>query len=264
MLNVILALTIPIGTGLILFFAMTMLGFSSDDFKTVIGAFAPLLSVTPIYTLLQQRRAKGALATFNFDSAISKKEFSINPLAAFLFSFIMWIGVTTITDSLVGLFVGLAAENSGNTDLFDKQQALVRWLIVFNSMPLRVIAATYIGCWIGTRSRPYALIIVIGAILIGTILKFLVSDLFLTEEQLKVIPKSATPLGLFIVNTAPDMLFYMICAALGFWYGQRRRLKYYLSFIMDMLPEETRQTIVEMAHDEATKTPAPGQIATAK
>ena len=55
----------------------------------------------------------------------------------------------------------------------------------------------------------------------------------------------------------PDMVIYIISAALGFWYGQRQKPIYYLGFIMKILRPETRQTIVEMAQDEAKRARQP-------
>lgn len=51
----------------------------------------------------------------------------------------------------------------------------------------------------------------------------------------------------------PQIVIFVISAISGFWYGQRQKLAYYLTFIMRMLPQKLRQTIVEMARDEAKR-----------
>jgi hypothetical protein len=254
MLNVIFSLAIPIGIGLILFFVMKMLDYSNDDFKTVMGAFGPLLSVTPIYTILQQRSAKSVITKFGFGEKIGENEFSLHPVAAFLFTLITWIGILLATGAMIGAFIDWAEEASENPiDIAKSYPKLYGSLIIFNGMPLRVIAAAYIGCWIGTRSRRYVLAIIIGAIALASVIGFLVGMKLLSEDMIKEVSENRTPLKQFISQIVPDMVFYMICAALGFWYGQRQRFKYYLAFIMNTVPRDTRQTIVEMAHDEAVK-----------
>ena len=64
----------------------------------------------------------------------------------------------------MGMAVGLA-QGVEDIKLDDK---LLPPLIIFTSYPLRVIAAIYIGCWIGTRSRSYVLAIVACSIALGT------------------------------------------------------------------------------------------------
>ena len=81
----------------------------------------------------------------------------------------------------MGVCVGMAAGVS-NINIEESQRKLFAELIVFTAIPLRVIAAAYIGRWIGTCSRRYVLVIVIGAIALGSIAGFLVSLLMLSEE----------------------------------------------------------------------------------
>jgi hypothetical protein len=122
---------------------------------------------------------------------------------------------------------------------------------------LRVIAAIYIGCWIGTRSRSYVLAIVACSIALGTGLGFLFSLVTLSSDQIKAFfGEELTTLERF-TTLLPDMVIYIISAALGFWYGQRQKPIYYLGFIMKILRPETRQTIVEMVQDEAKRARQP-------
>jgi hypothetical protein len=126
---------------------------------------------------------------------------------------------------------------------------------------LRVIAAIYIGCWIGTRSRSYVLAIVACSIALGSGLAFLFSLVTLSSDQIKEALGERDTLGQF-TTLLPDIVIYIIFAALGFWYGQRQKAIYYLGFIMKVLRPETRQTIVEMVQDEAKRAPLykPGSV----
>ena len=63
------------------------------------------------------------------------------------------------------------------------------------------------------------------------------------------------------ITILPQTVIFVISGALGFWYGQRQKLAYYLTFIMRMLPQELRQMIVEMAKDEAMRAHPPSMPA---
>jgi hypothetical protein len=204
-----------------------------------------------VYPLLQARSAKRALEKPGLGTTPGVDEFSIHPLSATLFAVITWFGVYMVTSHLMAFLVTIAISGS-KIDIANAQLKLLGQLVISTAMPLRVIAASYIGCWIGTRSPRYALAIVVGAIPLGCTAGLLLSYSMLSSEDLKAAFDDPTLWARFS-DILPDMALYMFCAALGFWYGQRQRFTYYLAFLMRVLPQGTRQTIVEMAHDEALK-----------
>ena len=47
---------------------------------------------------------------------------------------------------------------------------------------------------------------------------------------------------------------FLICAGLiGYWRGRKYRLSRYLHYLLDVLPAETRDTVIDLAFDEARK-----------
>jgi hypothetical protein len=215
------------------------------------AAYIPALFMRNVYDLLEASSAKRALAKTG-RQAISVNEFSIHPLAAFLFSLITWSGVFFLTGALMALFETMA-EDVSNINIGDSQpkSIFVNYLVAFTASPLRVIAAAYIGRWIGIRSRRYALAIVISSIALGSIADFV--WLVLSNGVFKATSNDLAQFLTFL----PDIVLFIISGALGSWYGQRRKLAYYLAFILKILPQETRQTIFEMAQDEATRARRP-------
>jgi hypothetical protein len=256
MLNIILAVTIVVGAAAILYLLATVLGFPPEVAKGVAGL--PALAIQNVYEWLKASSAKRALAKIGLPLALSENEFSIHPLSAFLFSIIMWSGVAPFTAMLMGMCVG-AAEVVAGVEITDEK--LFATLVILTTVPLRLIAAAYIGCWIGTRSRRYVLAIVIAAIALGYSAYILFS--FLTMSPDDWVYKAISQRGALahFITFLPDIVSYIISATLGFWYGQRQKPTYYLAFIMKILPQETRQTIVEMARDEAIRAGRPAMQA---
>jgi arginyl-tRNA--protein-N-Asp/Glu arginylyltransferase len=95
------------------------------------------------------------------------------------------------------------------------------------------------------------MLIVFGAIALGSIANFVVS--FLNPDASKALYGDRSLLEQIAVALVPDTVLFLISAALGFWFGQRKKLAYQLAFIMKTVPEETSQLIVEMAQDEAMR-----------
>ena len=256
MRNIILAVIIAVGAAAILYLLVTVLGFSAEIAKGAAGL--PAFSIQKVYEFLEASSAKHALETTGLGPTMSVKEFSIHPLSAFLFSLIAWTGVILFTGMLMGMAVGAAMGEAAGPSVedFKLDYKLFGPLVIFTSFPLRVIAAIYIGCWIGTRSRSYVLAIVACSIALGSGLGFLFSLVTLTSDQIQALFGELGTLER-LKTLLPDVVIYIISAALGFWYGQRQKPIYYLGFIMKILRPETRQTIVEMVQDEAKRARQP-------
>jgi hypothetical protein len=160
MRNIILAVIIAVGAGAILYLLVTALGFPAEIAKGVAGL--PAFAIQKVYEFLEASSAKHALETTGLGPTMSVKDFSIHPLSAFLFSLIAWTGVVLFTGMLMGMAVGagMAAGATQSTEEFKLDYKLFAPLVTFTSFPVRIIAAIYIGCWIGTRSRSYVLAIV--------------------------------------------------------------------------------------------------------
>ncbi|MGZ5876928.1 MAG: hypothetical protein ACXWKP_33150 [Bradyrhizobium sp.] len=260
MRNIILAVTITVVASAILI-TLTMvlgtelerlLGISTDVVAkgATAAASAPFFVYQNVYELVEASSAKRALAKASLSSTISISEFSIHPLPAFLFSLIAWSGVFYFTGALMGLFVIIA--DDGKINIIDTHPQVFLVLIALTALPLRIIAAAYMGRFIGARSHRYVLGIVIGSIALGCIANFLMSVLTVSNDQLKAMLDGRTALEQFN-SFLPDMVTFMISGGLGFWYGQRHKPADYLTFVMKILPPGTRQTIVEMAEEEALR-----------
>jgi hypothetical protein len=154
----ILSLTIALTASALLYFVgaglgnllATVFGFPADLAKGL--AAVPLGGIKSIYELLETSSAKRAFAKTGLSPTIHMNEFSIHPVSAFFLCFITWFGVILFTNVLMGALVGFA-QSISNVKIEEFESRLLIPLVVFTALPLRVVAAAYLGCWIGTRSR---------------------------------------------------------------------------------------------------------------
>jgi hypothetical protein len=247
MRNIVLAISIALAASATLYLLATGLSeatglnFLAEVAKGAVGL--PALSVQQIYGALEKRSATRALAQANFESMISAKDFSLHPFAVFLLSLVAMWGVVHFTGALMGALVALSGITPGTTTFAS--------LVGLTSIPLKIIAAAYIGRWIGIRSQRYGFAVAVGSIGLGCSVSFLAALLILGSDKLEtMLGTTALSAFLFIL---PDFVIYVISGVLGVWRGQRQRLANHLAFIMKILPEETRQVIVEMVRDEAIR-----------
>jgi hypothetical protein len=174
----------------------------------------------------------------------------------FLVAVVMVIGLILFTGGLMGIIVGLATRDNG-VDLVDKQPKLFADLVVMASLPLKIIGSLYIGYWIGTRSRPgNAVAVILGSLFFGVCFSFLIAVALMNDDMAQVmLGGSKTPSAIFrqLANLLPDMVLYMVAGLIGVWLGKRQQIARYLRFVTNLLPQDTRETIVEMAREEAIR-----------
>jgi hypothetical protein len=257
MRNIFLAVTVAIGASTALYLLATALGLPTEIAKGLAGL--PAFTIKEVYEFLETRSAKLALAKVGSTAIANLEEFSINPLAAFLLATIMFAGTILLIGAVAGVLLSIGAAVAGS-GVLDTNTKLFVWLVIYTSFPLKVIASAYIGRWIGTRSPNHGFAVAAGSVLFGSILSCVFSVLMMSDDMFKAFTggeKTITAELMQLITVVPDMLIYMIVAALGVWSGRRRQLARYLTFILNVLPSETRQSIVEMARDEAGRASAP-------
>jgi hypothetical protein len=257
MRNILLAVAVAVGASAVLYLLGTTLGLPSEIAKGLAGL--PAFTIKDLYEFLETRSAKLALAKVGSTSIANLEEFSINPLAAFLIATIMFAGMILLIGAVAGVLVAVGAAVAGGSELLDPNTKLFLWLVIYTSFPLKVIASAYIGRWIGTRSPLYGVTIAVSSALFGVSLSYAFSVLMISDDLFKALTggeKTGTAALAQFITVFPDMLIYMIVGGLGVWSGRRRHLARYLTFILNVLPSETRLSIVEMARDEAGRASA--------
>ena len=127
---------------------------------------------------------------------------------------------------------------------------------------LNAIILTYgaylVGRWIGTRASRLGIVTILligpltAVIWIGADVLFFApgkkyTDLFGLE--------GLTFFGILTRFTFIS-LFIVVPGLIGYWRGQRRRLSKYLDYLLNVLPPQDRDTVVELAYGEAQKVAA--------
>jgi hypothetical protein len=254
------------GSSALLFLLSVAVGLPADVGKGL--AALPPLGIKSIYDFLEMQSAKHTLA--HAKSIVSFEGFTMHPLSAFILATTMYIGVIAVTSTLAGFLVGVVVPH--NSELWRSQINILFNIFSTTAVPLHIIGITYIGYWIGHRSHLFVgLAVAIGSLVVGQTANSLIASRALPlllapvfsgkiSGQFEAAVTTVKSMGLWtVVLGSPfdraELALLIIVVSLGVWWAQRGRLTRYLAFILKILPEETRQAIVEIARDEALRAP---------
>jgi hypothetical protein len=145
-----------------------------------------------------------------------------------------------------GLIGGLTAGFAGVSSSGGALLAIA--IVVAN---LVAIVGVYAICfWIGTRCDKYSYLVAIAVPLLGHVIGASIDFLALSASEFSNFfgqPKSAS---FFLQGVIVGTLIVVIFALLGVWRGRRARLSAYLSYLLGILPPDTRNTIVDLTYEE--------------
>jgi hypothetical protein len=208
----------------------------------------PLVASKEIAELLERQEGKKALAAGKRTPVYDFRGFQIAWPLMVLYGSLIIIGVSLILGGIAGVVGAAMAIASGITegDLIQEylQKNTPLWVVALSADSLVSLLVVYLlGRWIGTRcSRGGAL-----AVLLMITLTFVIAIAV-------GVPSTMSEWYHFIMIWSLLQLPILICFGLiGYWRGRKHRLSKYLHYLLGVLPSETRDTVVELAFDEAQK-----------
>jgi hypothetical protein len=142
---------------------------------------------------------------------------------------------------------GYVASNLPGTGA-EKFQALT--LLIF--WPVSISAAYLSGRWVGSRGSGRGVIATLLLIIL-TVAIGLLADFIMPEEAYESVTNVKRNFVSLLRQAGIQAAVLAVPALLGYWRGRKLRLAKYLYYLLGVLPAETRDTVVELAFDEAQK-----------
>jgi hypothetical protein len=125
--------------------------------------------------------------------------------------------------------------------------------VMLLGMVIPLVSAYVVGKWIGARCERKGWLAVVIAALFVPVFDRTLSFIFYSREELSVFLHASSTVELFFLPVAIiGSLFGLVCL-LGYWQGQTTQLSRYLTYLLRALPEASRDTLVHLAYDEATR-----------
>jgi len=224
-----IAFGISCGVAVIFFAAaftiLTLVGLGQPWVAAAALAALPISAFTKIAEFLEQQESKKGLAAGKRRPMYDFRGFQIAWPLMVLYGTIVLMAIMFA----VSYYMGWAYAQ------LSLEQGLE--LAPFTTVPAWILAAYFIGYWIGTRcaDRGVVAILLIGLLTaIGIEMPVAKPSDFLTQGAFNI-----------VIFTGP--------ALLGYWRGRRQRWSKYLHYLLGVLPSDTRNTVVEMTFEEAQK-----------
>jgi hypothetical protein len=214
----------------------------------------PVMSFTELLKFLEGREGRKNLAAGKRAPIYDFSGFQIAwPLMA-LYGCFLLISIdlaSTVPAALVDEYI------VGNFPDIEKpvRNACRLGLILSTNWFAMILCAYLVGRWIGTRCSSGGMIAVLLVIIISTAFWRAVDLLTPGEEEF-------TP-----SEQVLDLLRFpfLICIGLiGYRRGRKYRLSRYMHYLLDVLPAETRDTVIDLAFDEARKISLPKAVPSVK
>jgi hypothetical protein len=120
-----------------------------------------------------------------------------------------------------------------------------------------IVAAYFVGRWIGSRTSRLG---IAAMLLISPLFAVtnIATDVLLLPGELYRDAMGSEPGAFFglLWRIIGISLVIMVPGLIGYWRGQKQRLSKYLHYLLSVLPPQTRETVVELAFEEAQKVSA--------
>jgi hypothetical protein len=120
-----------------------------------------------------------------------------------------------------------------------------------------IFGAYLVGRWIGARTSRLG---IVAMLLIAplTAVAGVELDVLLMPDEVYRGTFGSEGLAFFgiLMRITKTAFIIVVPGLIGYWRGQRRRLSKYLDYLLSVLPQQTRDTVVDLAFEEAQKVAA--------
>jgi hypothetical protein len=244
-LGLTLAVSIPLC--LVLYYFM-------NDVKIALEiASLPLIGIHHLYETLEKAQGRRNVAV-SPENVQTYEGFSMPWYAMTIYGTIGFFGLIEAS-GVLGVWI--AALGLSQFSQLLEPQSLSQGLLMVAAIPatmvLRLVGAYLIGAWIGTRCVKRGVIAVVTAVVFSATLAIVGDHYLLSDAEFQGFygfPKSKSNILAMATGLS---LFLAIPSVVGFWRGRRLRLTKYLRYLLNILPSETRGTIVNLACEEAQR-----------
>jgi hypothetical protein len=213
-----------------------------------VAAF-PYLASGHIYEMLERKSAKTLLETGSSGDLLDFKHFGLKSYQFFIFSILLFYGSLSIVGGIVGMLTALSGMHID----------IGEFGII--TLPSSAIITFLVGRWLGGRYRHRALGMLLLCLAIAICMTFdkivvyVISQLDEDDDFFSALKDM--PIADIARFTAIGIAFYCIIGCLALWIGARQRSIRYLSYLLKIMPPNSRTALMGLALDEAKSGAAP-------
>jgi hypothetical protein len=209
-------------------------------------SFASLVITTfpKVAELLEQQESRKRLAAGNRKPVYDFGGFQIAWPLMVVYGTVALSFVGQAAAGIAGMVLGLAA-------LFEGENAPKAAVATGLFGTIATIFGAYlVGRWIGARTSRFG---IVAMLLIAPLtamaavgIDMLLATVFTAVADLGQLPFSGILMRIIFIS-----FIVIVPGLIGYWRGQRQKLSKYLDYLLSVLPQPTRDTVVDLAFGEA-------------
>jgi hypothetical protein len=150
-------------------------------------------------------------------------------------------GAHTLVGGIMGFIAGM----------LEVQDALLA-ATAFAQLVVLIPVTFALGIWIGRRASVFAVLTVLGAVILFRVVSFTLDDLARIYESGAQTTFSAE-VARGLRTSALPIVVLAVPGILGVWRGRLTRMQAYLAYLAGLLPVDTRSALVNLAHREVAR-----------
>jgi len=237
-----IAFGISLGASVILF-AVLNLAFHMDAHGAAGIAGLPFIAAHHPCEMLERTQARKNIALEPTKSIYTFDGFSISWKLMVAYGVMILFGVMQLS-SLIGL--GLI------TLLFGADASTVdpRTILAI-ALPINLTGSYCLGRWIGTRCSRYGIGVVLLVAVIGVSVTKIVDFAVLSPADFQAAYDQSKGFVTFLAHVFGGFWVFSLTGLIGYAVGRRSRLSKYFRYLLSVLPKDTRETLVNLAYEEA-------------
>lgn len=152
---------------------------------------------------------------------------------------------------VAGFMLSEALSEAGGT--LEMARHMARHISVVSFLPASMLAMYLIARWIGTRCSRRGIIATL-LVAISTLIDAVLNMTLLPDEDFRTMSGyERTDYLKYFGNEVLEVSIIAAAGLVGYWRGHKQRLSKYLYYLLGVLPVETRETVVDLAFEEAEK-----------
>ena len=242
-----ISLAVSIGIGLLLFGISYPL-LQNVEMSEGLAAI-PIIGSHHIAEMLERQEGRRSLAPNRATAIHTLKAYEISWYVLAAYGIVILVAVVQLAGGIVGLIMGLVGGQ--HTGGFTQGDVLA---IAAISIPTQLVGGYFVGRWIGTRSAAKTGIAAVLVCAIATaVISRLIDMAIISPDDAQAVYGGQVDVARFLNLVFISFIIFGGSTMLGYWRGTTRRLNNYMSYLLGVLPADTRDTLVNLAYEEAEK-----------
>jgi hypothetical protein len=226
----------------------------TDNIDAAKGAAAFAVTALPsVSSWFEQSEAK--------KSSVPGEKMAIRAFEGFTISFPVVVALGTIIALAIlniGMFftgglVGMMGSSASGQALSVSEKAELIGIAGLGNVPILSIGSYLLGKWISWRCARHGILAVLLVALLTALISKTIDFAALTADEWRTLYQQERTVVSAIVVWLMQFAFISVASLLGYWRGRRQRTTKYMNYLLRALPDETQNSLVDLAFDEVKR-----------